>query len=248
MVSPFRKIRQRLLRDNKFSKYLIYAFGDIILMVLGILIALQINTWNETKHDRSFEIKMLTGVQEAIRPDENFCTEHQLNFRNKTEIEAIHFFDRVVITNNLNKYSADYHFNRLNFGLQPTNNRGSYDALKTSGIDKASNDEIRNKLMHFYDFILPRYQGLINYLLTSSKVKMIHLVNSLSTQTPVRIMDGSVECPDRSLKNINSRTDEGFNELLFIASDRAASVKFCLQKLVLHMLELRELFENEINK
>ena len=49
MIKFFRKIRQRLLSDNKFSKYLIYAVGEIILVVIGILIALQVNNLNEVR-------------------------------------------------------------------------------------------------------------------------------------------------------------------------------------------------------
>ena len=49
MLRFFRQIRQRLLTDNKFSKYLLYAIGEILLVVLGILIALQIDNWNEQK-------------------------------------------------------------------------------------------------------------------------------------------------------------------------------------------------------
>lgn len=56
MIKFFRKIRQRLVTENplaeragKFSKYLIYAIGEIVLVVIGILIALQINNWNENR-------------------------------------------------------------------------------------------------------------------------------------------------------------------------------------------------------
>ena len=48
----FRKIRQKLLTENKFSKYLIYALGEIVLVVIGILIALQINNWNQSKQEQ----------------------------------------------------------------------------------------------------------------------------------------------------------------------------------------------------
>lgn len=47
MIKFFRKIRQSLVAENKFSKYLLYAIGEIILVVIGILLALQINTWNQ---------------------------------------------------------------------------------------------------------------------------------------------------------------------------------------------------------
>ncbi len=56
MIKFFRKIRQRLLTENKFSKYLIYAIGEIILVVIGILIALQINNWNELNKIKKSEI------------------------------------------------------------------------------------------------------------------------------------------------------------------------------------------------
>lgn len=49
MIKFFRRIRQRLLSENKFSKYLVYAIGEIILVVIGILIALQVNNANEMR-------------------------------------------------------------------------------------------------------------------------------------------------------------------------------------------------------
>ena len=52
MIKFFRKIRRKLLTENKISKYLLYAIGEIILVVIGILIALQVNNWNE---DRKFK-------------------------------------------------------------------------------------------------------------------------------------------------------------------------------------------------
>lgn len=51
MIAFFKRFRQRLLSENKFSKYLLYAIGEIILVVIGILIALQINNWNENRKD-----------------------------------------------------------------------------------------------------------------------------------------------------------------------------------------------------
>ena len=49
MIHFFRKIRQRLLTQNRFTKYLLYAIGEILLVVIGILIALQVNNWNEER-------------------------------------------------------------------------------------------------------------------------------------------------------------------------------------------------------
>ena len=52
MIKFFRRIRQRLLSENNLSKYLIYAIGEILLVVIGILIALQINNWNNKNNER----------------------------------------------------------------------------------------------------------------------------------------------------------------------------------------------------
>jgi len=55
MIKFFRKIRQNLVMENKTGKYFKYAIGEIILVVIGILIALQINNWNERRKERAQE-------------------------------------------------------------------------------------------------------------------------------------------------------------------------------------------------
>src|SRR5210317_1476581 len=66
MINFFRKIRQQLLSQNKVSKYLLYAIGEIVLVVIGILIALQINNWNEERRDRIIEQKVLEGLAKNL--------------------------------------------------------------------------------------------------------------------------------------------------------------------------------------
>ena len=65
MIKFFRKIRQNLLSEGKTEKYLKYAIGEIVLVVIGILIALQINNWNE---NRKTEIKIKNSLI-ALRND-----------------------------------------------------------------------------------------------------------------------------------------------------------------------------------
>ena len=62
MIKFFRKIRQKLLTENKFSKYLLYAIGEIVLVVIGILIALQINNWNELRKANNREHSLYQNI------------------------------------------------------------------------------------------------------------------------------------------------------------------------------------------
>ena len=59
MLTLFRRIRKALLEDGRISKYLLYATGEIALVVIGILIALQINNWNEEQQAHRFENELL---------------------------------------------------------------------------------------------------------------------------------------------------------------------------------------------
>ena len=69
MLRFFRKIRQRLITDNKFSKYLLYAVGEILLVVIGILVALQINNWNAHNLDRISEADYLKRLSNDLVRD-----------------------------------------------------------------------------------------------------------------------------------------------------------------------------------
>ncbi len=63
MIKFFRKIRQSLIKENKFSRYLLYAIGEIFLVVIGILIALQINNWNESRKNKQKEQQLIFNLK-----------------------------------------------------------------------------------------------------------------------------------------------------------------------------------------
>ena len=69
MIKFFRRIREKLISEGKLSRYLLYAIGEIVLVVIGILIALQINSWNQTQLDISQEEKFLLEIKENLQED-----------------------------------------------------------------------------------------------------------------------------------------------------------------------------------
>lgn len=69
MTTFFKKIRQRLFHENRLGKYLVYAFGEIFLVVIGILIALQINNWNEHRKQENQLDTVLNIVEDNLKSD-----------------------------------------------------------------------------------------------------------------------------------------------------------------------------------
>ena len=67
MIKFFRKIRQKLISQNRFSKYLLYAVGEIVLVMIGILLALQVNNWNEQQKVKLHELNILNKLNEDLK-------------------------------------------------------------------------------------------------------------------------------------------------------------------------------------
>ena len=66
MIKFFRKIRQNLLVENKTGKYFKYAIGEIMLVMIGILLALQVSNWNQDHKDRNSERKILKNINRDL--------------------------------------------------------------------------------------------------------------------------------------------------------------------------------------
>lgn len=69
MIRFFRQIRQKLLTQNRVSRYLVYALGEILLVVIGILLALQVNTWNENRKNSRLRESYLENLMIDLKKD-----------------------------------------------------------------------------------------------------------------------------------------------------------------------------------
>ena len=148
MIKFFRKIRQKMLTKNKFSNYLLYAIGEIVLVVIGILIALSINNNNEERKTRIKELNYLTGIKSDLNLNltelKDYITTRETSVNSAETI--------LEIFENKKEVDPDkFNFHNLNVQIwYPFNkNNNSYQELINSGnLAIISNDSIKNLLIN----------------------------------------------------------------------------------------------------
>ena len=148
MIKFFRKIRQNLLSEGKTGKYLKYAIGEIVLVVVGILIALQINNWNESKKTKQFEYKILKDIQVSM--EGNFFQLDMCLKSNKNSIKSAEIIIKVIEENLPFHDSLTVHFSKALEWCTPSFLNAGYESLKSYGRNLITNDTIRESL-NIYD-------------------------------------------------------------------------------------------------
>lgn len=101
MLKLFRNTRKKLLSENRFTRYLAYAIGEIILVVLGILIALQINEWNNRRIESKEEAKTYQNIRRQIEDDRNELT--KVKGFNDFHLRAYKYGNRIITANDRQK-------------------------------------------------------------------------------------------------------------------------------------------------
>lgn len=150
MIKIIRQIRQKLLIENKFKKYLLYAMGEIVLVAIGILIALQVNNLNTIHSEKQNLNKYLEKISSNIK-DDIFTAQRMLKSRMEvaklcdraTELIVNRdFSDQVTITNALFAMTIE----------QPINfNRSGFESLKNSGYLRYISDPALENLIYKYN-------------------------------------------------------------------------------------------------
>ena len=163
MIKFFKKIRQQLLTENKFSKYLIYAIGEIVLVVIGILIALSINNWNENSKRLKTEKQLFENLITSLKKDSTDISQiidyqsksYELQNRmiNSSISEFTHSLSKEEISENIFiLYTGGYSF---------FPKYGVYSSIVSSkGIDFIKSEKIKSQLIDLYDFQYKRYESI----------------------------------------------------------------------------------------
>ncbi len=148
MIKFFRKIRQNSLMENKTGKYLKYAIGEIVLVVIGILIALNINTWNDNQKTEKYEQEILLLINQNLKND-SIALSNEL-FKAK---EANMLTDRLIKQVASKNYSDSLNIwmgKIISFEIFKSQS-SAFEILKAKGIETISDNELQLALISYYD-------------------------------------------------------------------------------------------------
>jgi len=157
MIKFFRHIRQNLIMENKTTKYLKYAIGEIVLVVIGILIALQINNWNEWRKDRIIEKSILLELENNLERNIALIdiATAEMNEINKSTGTMIEIIAERKPYNDTLKYHFSQ-FNRSGSYLLKFNTNG-YESLKNIGFEILTSKVLKNEILSLFEISYPSY-------------------------------------------------------------------------------------------
>lgn len=162
MIKLFNKNRKKYINEGYMGKYLKYAFGEILLVVVGILIALQVNNWNEHRKDKIKEKTLLKEIHKEFT--------HNLNeFLPVKQSQLNTFNSGSIVFRNINKLDIEesrdsvFKYATGMFGGYPYHpSNGVVESLISSGeINLIKNDSLRSYLISWKD-VLKKYTEYVN--------------------------------------------------------------------------------------
>ena len=161
MINFFRKIRQRLVTENNVSKYLLYAIGEIVLVVMGILIALQINNWNEENKNKKAERTFYREILSDLEKDKIKLESLSVFYKNR--IDHAGWLLRKVRNpiGPLDNIEIGKHIEPLYIGPLSVIYTSSFDAAKSSGAFASFKNKAILKVLNEYYANFEELKGII---------------------------------------------------------------------------------------
>ena len=147
------------MEKNKTGKYLKYAIGEIILVVVGILIALQINNWNENKKLSRVEIGMLNEIKSGLEIDLEDLNAEQNYLRRNFNSQNIVI--KWIESNESFNDSLSKHLFNVQMSIAFRYQSAPYETLKQLGMNTIKNDSLRKQISLLYDLRYENYTIMV---------------------------------------------------------------------------------------
>lgn len=151
MIKFFRIIRHRLISENKFSKYVFYALGEIVLVVIGILIALGVNNWNEGNKEKRLGDDLLVRIHRDLVADTiNFKNHIIRNNELREDLKKllVGLYDGVESIEEVKNMSETWD-QMLDQAFSPNDN--TYQSMLSSGtLGLIQNHNLKEEILHLY--------------------------------------------------------------------------------------------------
>ncbi len=153
MIKFFRHIRQALFNQNRFGKYLLYAFGEIILVVLGILIALTLNTWKEeakkAEQEKNYLSRLLSDNQQDLTNFQKYIDD--LDKGRSTVTALSEAFNDNNTPDSILIFKANEYFTYGSIFPIFASSQSTFEDLSSTGnLTIISNAELRDKIVGHY--------------------------------------------------------------------------------------------------
>lgn len=203
MIKFFRKIRQNLILENQTGKYLKYAIGEIVLVVIGILIALQINNWNEERKNRNYENQLLVQLQNDLKLNIKDL-KLNLSLQEKT-IESSKLLSMHI--NNKSPYhdSLAIHFSNTGIWTKFVVSEGAYKTIESKGLDLISNLELRDLIFRIYQGNLYWVKHMENIIINQVEDFRTNKASSYFTEyNAIAIIDGEFKNGNTTVFDYNA--------------------------------------------
>ena len=244
MIFILRNLR-RLELHKRSGRYFLYAIGEIVLVVVGILIALQINNWSEAKKAREFEVKMLLEIKTALEQDYQFWNEY-LPVRNDAHKVALAYFENYLRTGEIELEAASEKFRRFRGYWRGQFITGPFEALKSTGFDKLSNDQLRSQLVYHYDFFCPQQISKTLAYIDARMDTYKELDSRLMGPGSVVLKDEGLDFPGQQLVTLDLENNPDFVEALRNIWSRVNFSERMFQETVIEIHKMIELINEEI--
>jgi len=249
MIKFFRKIRYDLMGKNKTGKYLKYAIGEIILVVIGILIALQINDWNENRKQTNNELNLLVSLKMDLKF--NLIEIIGLRDESKSKIKSAN-----VLLNNLellsiNEDSLKSVCEDISGGGIFNNANTTYKSIANNSGITISNPDLRKQVIELYEQDFSNIhirEGYENQITQDYYIPLTlkHFKSSESIQKNLfGNTSNSVNIPidiDELSKN------QEFKNTVVLLTNQRETREYFLDRTILKLEKVIKTIDSEINK